>query len=76
MTGLEAALPHLVTVGGSAAQREIVEETLVLALARSGRCDRAAALVDARLDRRPSPLDARRRVVLEQSDQAEVTMVR
>ncbi|QBX55271.1 lycopene cyclase [Nocardioides seonyuensis] len=71
---LEAALPHLVTVGGSAAQREIVEETLVLALARSGRFDRASALVDARLDRRPSPLDERRRVVLEQSDRAEVTM--
>jgi len=61
---LQAALPRLVTVGGSAAQREIVEETLVLALARSGRHAQAAALVDARLDRRPSPLDARRRAVL------------
>jgi uncharacterized NAD(P)/FAD-binding protein YdhS len=65
--GLEAALPRLVTVGGSAAQREIVEETLVLSLARTGRHARAAALVEARLDRRPSPLDARRRRVLEQS---------
>jgi hypothetical protein len=64
--GLASTLPRLVTVGGSAAQREIVEETLVLALVRSGRGDRAAALVDARLDRRPSPLDARRRVVLDQ----------
>jgi hypothetical protein len=62
--GLEAALARLVTVGGSAAQREVVEETLVLALVRSGDTDRAAALVQARLDRRPSPLDARRRAVL------------
>jgi hypothetical protein len=53
--------------GGPAAQREVVEETLVLALARGGRHAQAAALVDARLDRRPSPLDARRRAVLEQS---------
>ena len=67
--GLGTAVQRLVTVGGSAAQREIVEETLILALARSGRNSQAAALVDARLDRRPSPLDARRRVVLEDSAQ-------
>jgi hypothetical protein len=67
--GLEAALHRVVTVGGSAAQREVVEETLVLALARSGRHAQAAALLEARLDRRPSPLDARRTVVLAQSAQ-------
>ncbi|WP_204163449.1 FAD/NAD(P)-binding protein [Nocardioides gilvus] len=65
--GLESATHRLVTVGGSAAQREIIEETLVLALTRSGRNTQASALLEARLDRRPSPLDARRRIVLEQS---------
>ncbi|WP_121257210.1 hypothetical protein [Nocardioides ferulae] len=65
MTGLRAALPRLVTVGGSAAQREVVEETLVLALANSGSVAQAVAILDARLDRRLSPLDRRRRRVLE-----------
>ncbi|RKT78392.1 putative NAD(P)/FAD-binding protein YdhS [Terracoccus luteus] len=53
--------PQLVRVGGSAAQREVVEETLLFALVSSGRAEAAARLLDARLDRRPSPLDARRR---------------
>jgi uncharacterized NAD(P)/FAD-binding protein YdhS len=65
--GLEAALHSLAAVGGSAAQREVVEETLALVLLRGGRLPQAAALVDARLDRRPSPLDARRRAVLADS---------
>ncbi|KRA30849.1 MULTISPECIES: FAD/NAD(P)-binding protein [unclassified Nocardioides] len=64
--GLEAVLPDLVVVGGSAAQREVIEETLVLALARSGRNDRAAAVIEARLERRPSPVDARRLAVLDE----------
>ncbi|MCM0619778.1 FAD/NAD(P)-binding protein [Nocardioides bruguierae] len=53
-------LPRLVLVGGSAAQREVVEEALLLCLARSGRPERAATLLDRRLDRRPSALDVRR----------------
>ncbi|TIC81076.1 lycopene cyclase [Nocardioides sp. GY 10127] len=57
-------LPRLVLVGGSAAQREVVEEALLLCLARSGRPERAATLLDRRLDRRPSPLDRRRRGAL------------
>ncbi|MFT4009461.1 MAG: FAD/NAD(P)-binding protein [Nocardioidaceae bacterium] len=57
---LEDVLPVLVRVGGSAAQREVVEETLLFALVNSGQADRALALIDARLDRRPSPLDSRR----------------
>jgi uncharacterized NAD(P)/FAD-binding protein YdhS len=58
---LRSVLAPLVRVGGSAAQREIVEETLLHALMAAGRLDEARALIDARLDRRPSPLDARRR---------------
>ncbi|MGH8895204.1 MAG: FAD/NAD(P)-binding protein, partial [Actinomycetes bacterium] len=53
--------PWLVRLGGSAAQREIVEDTLLHALVAAGRCDEARALLDVRLDRRPSPLDVRRR---------------
>ena len=61
---LDDALPVLVKVGGSAAQREVVEETLLLCLVSAGDVGRAAALLDGRLDRRPSPLDARRRTSL------------
>lgn len=52
--------PLLVRAGGSAAQREIVEETLIHALVRAGRAEQAGELLHARLDRRPSPLDLRR----------------
>jgi uncharacterized NAD(P)/FAD-binding protein YdhS len=54
-------LPVLVRVGGSAAQREVVEETLLLALVHDGRADQALALLDRRLDRRTSSLDLRRK---------------
>jgi uncharacterized NAD(P)/FAD-binding protein YdhS len=52
--------PWLVQLGGSAAQREIVEDTLLYALVAAGRCDEARGLLEARLDRRPSPLDTQR----------------
>ncbi|HET9944147.1 MAG TPA: FAD/NAD(P)-binding protein, partial [Actinomycetes bacterium] len=58
---LRSVLPPLVRVGGSAAQREVVEETLLHALMAAGRLDEARVMIDERLDRRPSPLDARRR---------------
>ncbi len=58
---LSELLPSLVRVGGSAAQREVVEETLLFALVNSDQSERALALLDGRLDRRPSGLDARRR---------------
>ncbi|GGO90518.1 FAD/NAD(P)-binding protein [Wenjunlia tyrosinilytica] len=61
---LRSLLPRLTALGGSAAQREIVEETLLYALTRSGRCAEAAALLDRRLDRRPSPLDRQRLTAL------------
>jgi hypothetical protein len=54
-------LPVLPLVGGSAAQREVVEETLLLALVHDGRAEQARELLDRRLDRRTSPLDRRRR---------------
>jgi hypothetical protein len=52
--------PWLVQLGGSAAQREIVEDTLFYALVAAGRCDEARGLLSARLDRRPSPRDTQR----------------
>lgn len=57
--GLDALLPMLRRVGGSAAQREVVEETLLYALVAAGRCDAARRLLDARLDRKPAPRDRR-----------------
>ena len=44
--------PQVWRVGGSDAQREVVEETLVTALLRASRYDEARALIDNRLDRR------------------------
>jgi uncharacterized NAD(P)/FAD-binding protein YdhS len=58
---LADVLPGLLRVGGSAAQREIVEETLLYCLVSDGQAERALALLDGRLDRRTSPLDRRRR---------------
>jgi hypothetical protein len=54
-------LGRLTPIGGSLAQREVVEDTYLYALVGAGRCEEAVALIDARLDRRPSPLDLRRR---------------
>ena len=62
---LRPLLPRLTPVGGSLAQREIVEDTYLFALVGAGRCEQAVALLDARLDRRPSPLDRRRQASLE-----------
>jgi hypothetical protein len=46
-------------LGGSDAQREIVEDTRIAALLASGRCREAQLVLDRRLDRRPSPRDVR-----------------
>ena len=51
-------------LGGSKAQREVVEDTLVHALAMAGRGTEAAAVLDERLSRRSSALDARRRAAV------------
>ncbi|WP_338662444.1 tetratricopeptide repeat protein [Pararoseomonas sp. SCSIO 73927] len=54
---LEPVAAEVVRVGGSGAQREIVEDMLLLALMRSGEAAKAGALLDRRLHRRPSPRD-------------------
>jgi len=55
-------------LGGSDAQREVVEEARISALLRSGRLDEARQLLDDRLDRRESARDRRwRRAAAPQS---------
>jgi hypothetical protein len=49
--------PHVRRLGGSDAQRELVEEARIAALIRADRWDEARALLDRRLDRRRSPRD-------------------
>jgi len=51
---LEDALPETVRIGGSRAQRDLVEYTLLAAYLRDGRADAARALVARRADRHPS----------------------
>ncbi len=54
---LTAMLGTVWRLGGSDAQREVVEDTLIAALLAAGRYDRALAMIDERLDRRASPRD-------------------
>ena len=61
---LEPVAAEVARIGGSGAQREIVEDTLLVALMRSGQAAKARALLDGRLHRRPSPRDARWRAQL------------
>lgn len=56
---LGPVLGDVVRIGGSGAQREIVEDTLLLAYMRSGETEKARAMLERRLDRRPSPRDTR-----------------
>ncbi|HWJ08114.1 MAG TPA: hypothetical protein VNS46_01980, partial [Nocardioides sp.] len=57
-------------LGGSDAQREIVEEARIAALLRAGRYDEARLVLDARLDRRPALRDERWRAEAQHSGQA------
>ena len=61
---LEPAAHEVVRIGGSGAQREMVEDMLLLSLMRSGEVAKAHALLDRRLHRRPSGRDARWRAQL------------
>ncbi|RDI58025.1 tetratricopeptide repeat protein [Microvirga subterranea] len=56
---LEPVAAEVVRIGGSGAQREMMEDMLLLALMRSGEAAKARALLDRRLHRRPSLRDAR-----------------
>jgi hypothetical protein len=56
---LEPVLNDVVRIGGSHAQREVIEDTFIVALVRSGELPRARNMLDQRLHRRPSPRDAR-----------------
>jgi uncharacterized NAD(P)/FAD-binding protein YdhS len=60
VTALAAVVPEVGRLGGSAAQQEIVVETLVHALVAAGRTTAACRLISERLDRRPAPVDRRR----------------
>jgi tetratricopeptide (TPR) repeat protein len=53
----EPALADLSRIGGSHAQREIVEDSLIIAYLRSGQPAKAAPLLHTRLGRRPSARD-------------------
>ena len=54
---LEPVASEVVRVGGSGAQRELMDDMLLLALMRSGNTTKAGLLLDRRLHRRPSPRD-------------------
>lgn len=56
---LEPVAAEVVRIGGSGAQREVIEDTLLVALMRAGETAKARTLLDRRLHRRPSPRDAR-----------------
>jgi tetratricopeptide (TPR) repeat protein len=49
----EEALPETVRIGGSRAQRDLVEHTLIAAYLKAGRPEDARRLVERRIDRRP-----------------------
>jgi hypothetical protein len=61
---LEPVAAEVVRIGGSHAQREIVEDTLLVALMKGGDPAKASELLDRRLHRRPSPRDARWRAAV------------
>ena len=56
---LEPVAAEVARIGGSGAQREMLEDMLLLALMRGGEAAKARALLDRRLHRRPSPRDTR-----------------
>jgi tetratricopeptide (TPR) repeat protein len=55
----QLARPEVIRLGGSHAQRDVFEETLIEACARAGRLEQARAILEERLDRRPNGRDRR-----------------
>ncbi len=58
IAALEVARADTVRIGGSHAQRELIDDTLIVAYLRGGSPEKARALIDQRLHRRPSARDA------------------
>lgn len=56
---LEPIAGEVIRIGGSHAQRDVFEETLLESYLRAGRFEQAEALLTVRLDRRPNPRDER-----------------
>ncbi len=54
---LDAALADLPRIGGSHAQREVFEDSLIIGYLRSGQSEKAEPILRARLARRPSARD-------------------
>jgi tetratricopeptide (TPR) repeat protein len=54
---LEPLMPAVVRMGGSHAQRELWEDTLIVAYLRAGHRDKATKMISDRLRRRPSARD-------------------
>jgi hypothetical protein len=54
---LEPLMPAVVRIGGSHAQRELWEDTLIVAYLRAGHSDKATKMISHRLRRRPSTRD-------------------
>ncbi len=61
---LEPFADDVVRIGGSGAQREVVEDTLLVALMRAGETRKAHELLDRRLHRRSSARDLQWRALL------------
>ena len=57
VTLMSPILEDIIRLGGSGAQREVFEDTLLIALMRSGEVARAKTLLDHRLHKRPSTRD-------------------
>jgi tetratricopeptide (TPR) repeat protein len=54
---LEPLMPEVVRIGGSHAQRELYEDTLIVACLRSGHSEKAREIIKHRLHHRPSARD-------------------
>jgi hypothetical protein len=54
ITLFERALPETVRIGGSRAQRDLVEHTLVAAYLKAGRAEDARRLIASRVARKPT----------------------